>query len=83
MACRSSTRKMNAHLSEFMKQTIYLFKGELSEQERALFSLPLRFGGMQMGLCNPAETSDSEFLAIIAITRKLTDIISHCNKQLT
>ena len=43
------------------------------EQEKALFSLPLRFGGM--GIQNPVETSDTEFVTSAAITRNLTDLI--------
>ena len=50
-----------------------IFGREISEQERALFSLPLRFGGM--GIQNPVEISDSEFTASAAITRNLTDLI--------
>ena len=45
----------------------------MSNQERDLFSLPLRFGGM--GIQNPVVTSDSEFMASSAITRNLTDLV--------
>ena len=50
-----------------------IFGREISDQERALFSLPLRFGGM--GIQNPVEISDSEFAASAAVTRSLTDLI--------
>ena len=50
-----------------------IFGREVSNQERDLFSLPLRFGGM--GIQNPVDTADSEFMASSAITRNLTDLI--------
>ena len=50
-----------------------LFGREVSNEERDLFSLPLRFGGM--GIQNPVDTADSEFMASSAITRNLTDLI--------
>ena len=50
-----------------------IFGREISDQERALFSLPLRYGGM--GIQNPVEISDSEFAASAAVTRSLTDLI--------
>ena len=45
----------------------------VSDVHRNIFALPIRLGGM--GIRNPVETSDSEFLASTRITKTLTEII--------
>ena len=45
----------------------------MSDEERELIALPLRFGGL--GMQNPVRTSEREFSSSTKITRKLTDHI--------
>ena len=46
---------------------------QVSDEERAILALPVRMGGM--GLENPTETADHEFLASTAITENLAEVI--------
>ena len=45
----------------------------LSDEERKIFSLPVKLGGM--GIYNPTKTADNEFAASTRITANLTDVI--------
>ena len=45
----------------------------LSDEERKIFSLPVKLGGM--GIYDPTKTADNEFAASARITANLTDII--------
>jgi hypothetical protein len=46
---------------------------KVSDDERAVLSLPVRFGGM--GIANPVEVANREYYASKAITQNLADII--------
>jgi hypothetical protein len=52
---------------------------KISNPERDIIALPVRFGGL--GIENPAKTSNREFEASIAITRNLTEIIYNQEKD--
>ena len=53
---------------------------EISDIERRLFALPLRFGGL--GIPDPTITSDREFSCSEMITRPLAELISRQSKNL-
>ena len=46
---------------------------EVSDIERQMLALPLRFGGI--GIQNPVLTSDREYTASVLVTKQLTDLI--------
>ena len=54
---------------------------QVSESERDLFALPLRFGGL--GIQNPTKSADREFEASVAITNDLTNLILQQNQDIS
>ena len=53
---------------------------EVSDTERKILALPVKLGGM--GIYNPVTTADEEFEASTLITRNLTEIICHQERDL-
>jgi hypothetical protein len=54
---------------------------QISDKERRLFALPLRYGGL--GIQDPTETSDREYKASTEITEDLTNLILQQNQDVT
>ena len=54
---------------------------QISDKERALFALPLRFGGL--GIQDPMQTADKEFEASVLLTEELSDLILKQDHDLT
>ena len=65
-------KSVHSILTTNLNYTDYYKSGELLTN-CGICTLPLRFGGM--GIQNPVDTADSEFMASSAITRNLTDLI--------
>ena len=53
----------------------------MSDVERNIISLPVRFGGL--GIANPSENSEREYNASLKVTKGLSDMILKQEQDLT
>ena len=53
----------------------------MSDLERQMISLPVRYGGL--GIANPVENADREYNASLKITKNLSNLIFHQQQDLT
>ena len=72
-----------APLEEAIKEKLIpaLVGRKINNLEREIFSLPVRYGGMN--ILNPIERSDQEFRASVFITEDLTNIIKNQESDLS
>ena len=53
---------------------------KISDQERKILALPVRFGGL--GVANPVECADREYNSSVLVTKSLTELLYSQEKHL-